>query len=248
MTYATAFPDFSAADLPAPFPKGFEDISWHNDACPQFWAEGLRLSLWIDYADAALSEFPDLRASGDLGRFSIMRTEADTAAPAPGVPILQSDEWRDVLAVVIGEKFAALLKAYATPEQWAVMRLENAGGGVYAQGCCASHNFCDANMPMDEAFSEVMGHSPRIDETEHGAEASAADCALWGKAWDHAKAAHFTATPQEVETDAKASVLEDRADTLETAATHAAGEPKSASLMAKADALRVEASSLREAI
>jgi hypothetical protein len=50
-------------------------------------------------------------------------------------------------------------------------------------GICHSHDFCDANMPMYDAFCEVVGREPDLD--------SDADTALFNEAWDQAKAKHF---------------------------------------------------------
>lgn len=51
-------------------------------------------------------------------------------------------------------------------------------------GCCASHDFCDANVTMDAAFTDVTGR-----ETCHSDE----DVALWNAAWDYAKQHYLTA-------------------------------------------------------
>lgn len=56
MTYKTEFPDF---ELDVEIPKGFNDVSWHNDVCPSFINRSLNLCLWIDYADKSKSEFPN---------------------------------------------------------------------------------------------------------------------------------------------------------------------------------------------
>lgn len=47
------------------------------------------------------------------------------------------------------------------------------------EGCCASHDFCDANDVMAEAFKEV---TLRDMDTE-----SEGDLALWNEAWDLAR-------------------------------------------------------------
>lgn len=44
-------------------------------------------------------------------------------------------------------------------------------------GVCASHDYCDANVPMAIAFRAVMRRNMDVQ--------SPADCALWGAAWDH---------------------------------------------------------------
>ena len=51
------------------------------------------------------------------------------------------------------------------------------------RGCCASHDFCDANMPMMDAFEGTIGR-PLL-----GVDGMAgADCDLVNAAWDMAKA------------------------------------------------------------
>ncbi len=51
---------------------------------------------------------------------------------------------------------------------------------------CATHDFCDANMPMDEAFLSIVGH--RMGDLESDDAADDADRALWSEAWDIAQA------------------------------------------------------------
>lgn len=100
MTYQSEFPDFDPATMPA-IPAGFEDESWHNDVCPNFHAAAEGLTVWIDYADPALSEFGE-----DGGaRFNLVygdQPEADGVyLPPPG----------DRLTVYEGDDYAALLNA-----------------------------------------------------------------------------------------------------------------------------------------
>jgi hypothetical protein len=48
---------------------------------------------------------------------------------------------------------------------------------------CHSHDFCDANMAMDEAFTTITGRELDADD--------GSDVALWGKAWDIALKSEF---------------------------------------------------------
>lgn len=48
---------------------------------------------------------------------------------------------------------------------------------------CATHDFCDANMLMAEAFEEVQGREPDV--------ASEDDAAVWSAAWDISKQREF---------------------------------------------------------
>lgn len=84
------FPDFKPAEMPD-IPEGWEDQSWHNDTCPSFLANGLRV--FIDYADPAQRELPD------TPRFSVSRepTEAENYTHDAE---LQTDDWSEVLRFV----------------------------------------------------------------------------------------------------------------------------------------------------
>ena len=60
MKYKNEFPRY---DDELPVIKGFEDGSWHNDACPSLIrkvGENAYLLLWCDYKDKSLSDFADL--------------------------------------------------------------------------------------------------------------------------------------------------------------------------------------------
>lgn len=95
---AREFPDFDQSTLPL-IPPGFEDQSWRNDTSPRFHHTGLRLTLWIDYADPALAEFPEERATGIMKRFAVYSTDAEGAELGAG-PDLETDDWAEVLALI----------------------------------------------------------------------------------------------------------------------------------------------------
>jgi len=60
-SYQTEFPDFA---LDVIIPDTWEDISYHNDACPSFYAgvtqEGYSVKVWVDYTDPKEREFPQM--------------------------------------------------------------------------------------------------------------------------------------------------------------------------------------------
>jgi Tfp pilus assembly protein PilV len=90
-------------------------------------------------------------------------------------------KFSELLNTAIGaEGVARAVRLNATPE--------------YA-GCCASHDFCDANGVMAEAFA-ACGVKTFVDcspeESEGPEYAAAVD--LWNRAWDAAKAAGFDAS------------------------------------------------------
>lgn len=92
MTHKTEFPDFT---LDVTIPDGFEDHSWHNDVCPHFVkqiSENRCLSLWIDYADRAASEFPD------FPRFLIEVLDTDKLGfEDAAITSLHSNVWQEIV-------------------------------------------------------------------------------------------------------------------------------------------------------
>lgn len=94
MTYATAFPDFPASDLPA-IPAAWLDTSWHNDACPSFevisagpgdaTAPFGRIRVWVNYAASDRREFTG------QPRFAVAAEGVDS------LDLLQTDDWQSVL-------------------------------------------------------------------------------------------------------------------------------------------------------
>ncbi len=55
----------------------------------------------------------------------------------------------------------------------------------YGETCCATHDFCDANMTMAEAFESVVGHGLDCGSDD--------DCALWNAAWGLSRSGEFSA-------------------------------------------------------
>jgi len=85
-------------------------------------------------------------------------------------------------------KFAEVLHEWLTPEQMRMVVARNEGQD-HDDPCCASHDFCDANMAMDEAFTKAMGREIKADDI-HGGYVEA-DCDLWNGAWAIAKRMNF---------------------------------------------------------
>ena len=61
--------------------------------------------------------------------------------------------------------------------------------------CCATHDFCDANMLMLDAITAQLGHEPRyLDGTDEKGDFDAgqtAEIELWNAAWALAKESEF---------------------------------------------------------
>lgn len=89
MTFREEFPDFDPTAMPA-IPANWRDQSWHNDSCPSFNAGNGRV-VFIDFADAAQREFPD------ISRFTV---HADPEIADSNDVLFESDDWAAVLAFV----------------------------------------------------------------------------------------------------------------------------------------------------
>lgn len=81
------------------------------------------------------------------------------------------------LVAQLADRFAATLRAWLTPAQWAAMVEAN---GRPRLGC-ASHDYCDANMAMDQAFRD-LGLGALLDVEEM----ADATVDLFNAAWRHA--------------------------------------------------------------
>ena len=85
MTCKTEFPDFPDSDMPA-IPAGFEDSSWHNDACPSMRNATLQLLIWINYSD------PEKQETLGWPRFLVVDENDER-----GEATLETDDWNEVL-------------------------------------------------------------------------------------------------------------------------------------------------------
>lgn len=192
---AREFPDFDLSTLPA-IPDDWQDTSWHNDTCPSF--EVLpQWHVYIDYADTALREFPDSPT-----RFSLQAVRAD----GEFFTLLDTNDWQAVLDRVGLQKRIPSLDATDAATMDKVRLAREFGSKVQEElsradfravlelnrndsTACHTHDFCDANMVMLEAFKVTFEREPEFltnpDET--------ADLALWNDAWQIAKAAEFFA-------------------------------------------------------
>lgn len=187
MITVKGFPDYPAADMPA-LPEGWTDSTWRNDACPSYAAfdQGeIRVRIWIDYADDVARE-----VQGGA-RFVVTHEDWTRLADAQEVDstVYEGDDWAAAVdaanamarALKIASAFSALVRR-DLGDNLPEIAARNARPDY--QGACATHDFADANMIMAEAFESAMGRAIDI--------ASDADCALWNRAWDIARARKFT--------------------------------------------------------
>jgi hypothetical protein len=82
----------------------------------------------------------------------------------------------------LARAFARVLRSWLTAKEWKEMRRRNAR--EEDSSVCHSHDFCDANMAMDEALQKLAGRAVDFNKR--------ADEALWGKSWRLAKRKYLT--------------------------------------------------------
>ncbi len=174
MSYQKEFPDFDPATMPA-IPRGFDDVSWHNDACPSFQNEASGLIIFIDYADKSLSELPS------VPRFSLSEIDPEEEGDTG---IAASDDWSEIQAHILARAFAANIEADLTADELAECKRRNATA-EYGAGICATHDFRDANMNMQAAYIVTFGVDP-LDDMDTATP-------IWNRAWDIAKREYLTA-------------------------------------------------------
>lgn len=96
---------------------------------------------------------------------------------------MMTTEQRQSIAI----EFCKRLRAALTPRQLALVRARNRR--ERSQNVCHSHDFCDANVYMAEAFEHVTKREPLLpcDSREDQSEMIEADCSLMNDAWTLAK-------------------------------------------------------------
>lgn len=117
------------------------------------------------------------------GIFAILFSESDEFTEAEAENIFQKavTYYRNEIVDQLAEAFREAILAEAGPIKAAEIDRRNKEP-QYAN-CCASHDFCDANMPMAEAFEATIGRAPNPSNED--------DAAIWNAAWDKAKTAGF---------------------------------------------------------
>jgi len=86
----------------------------------------------------------------------------------------------------LAHEFSRILRDWLTEDE--IKQVIERNAEFDDPAVCASHDFCDANMAMYEAFENIMGHP--IDTRKK------ADVAMWDKAWNMAKASDFAVGPR----------------------------------------------------
>ncbi len=162
--------------------QGWEDHVWHNDAASRWLKPGTVLGLWID------DKVPDQRECGGAClRYAVTVTVSDEAKlHEESYDIANFERTADLIAflqrdvAVLGATFKSVIGRWLTQEQRLAV---DAANDTRTDSSCATHNYCDSNMAMFEAFVAVFGREPVLN--------SDADLGLFNEAWGWAIDANF---------------------------------------------------------
>jgi len=93
----------------------------------------------------------------------------------------------------LAREFSRLLRRDLSDHEMSIVVIKNNGDSD--KSCCHSHDFCDANMTMAEAFETLVGRFPTmpgdVEDNPSLASQEEYDLNLWNKAWGMAKENHF---------------------------------------------------------
>lgn len=90
----------------------------------------------------------------------------------------------------LADKFAAVLREWLEPHEFERMKRLNRAEPRTPHKVCHSHDFCDANMAMHEAFTSFGIDPLSSDEAGEGMSEQVND--LWNDSWDHAFKEHLS--------------------------------------------------------
>jgi len=150
MTYRTEFPDFDPATLPE-IPADWRDRSWHNETCPSFKTPR-GFIVWIDYAEPADSEWPELRRSGDYLRFNVHLDGGQCLEE-----VFASDDWAAVLAFIAAAELLdndgdeCPITVWSRDGDGADLR--EASDGFQCRACGRDEHDCSAD-PCDDVIAD----------------------------------------------------------------------------------------------
>ena len=98
MKWQDEFPTFPAADMPS-LSSDWLDMSWRNDAGPNFYNDKLRAWLFVlpHHRDEWPFNDPDIE---NMARISVYHGDENTGPDVWSKPLAEGEEWQTVLAVL----------------------------------------------------------------------------------------------------------------------------------------------------
>jgi len=158
-----AWADRTMSDIDVP--DGLINASSGNDVCPSVMTKpkghgNFYVQLFIDYPDPADREDPD----SDRYTLVVMSDDGDHYH-------YTTDVYGHALTAVQGYRFALTIRDWLTDDEWTAMTAKArqlAADGVTNQ--CPSHDYCDANEALLDAFAAIYGPLPddrRVTDEAH---------------------------------------------------------------------------------
>ena len=139
-------------------PDGLINASSGNDVCPSVMTEptnnipSFYVQLFVDYKDPADREDPD----SDRYTIYVMTDDGDHYTDH-----YTTDVYGCALPAMLGYRFAVNIREWLTDGEWTAMRAKArqlAADGV--TNVCPSHDYCDANVALLDAFTSIYGPLP----------------------------------------------------------------------------------------
>ena len=165
-TYASRYDEWADKIMQhVDVPDGLIGSSYHNDVCPSVMTQPMGkgnfyVQLFIDYPD------PADREEFDSDRYTVfvMSDDGDHYH-------YTTDVYGHALTAVQGYRFALTIRDWLTDDEWTAMTAKArqlAADGVTNQ--CPSHDYCDANEALLDAFAAIYGPLPddrRVTDEAH---------------------------------------------------------------------------------
>ena len=92
---------------------------------------------------------------------------------------------------ILADTFRRVMLSWFEDEPEKLVEMDRLNRDEYGPNVCASHDFCDANMAMVEAFEQRNLPKPYDFEEKTEAEQEAS-CLIWNEAWEIAKTRGFS--------------------------------------------------------
>ena len=166
---------------------GFEDSSWHNDSCPSWENQRLNLKLWVEDAEHAMR---------DMEGTTTYQLCIDIESPISNPEYIATRDL-EVILVAVRKAHERLVKQLATAFCSRIRRdlADNLQRAIELNRMesdtgCASHDFIDSNVTMQEAWQSIPDLGDNEVDCEYCAE-------IWNNAWQLAKRKSFAMNPRQ---------------------------------------------------
>ena len=159
-TYASRYDEWADKIMQhVDVPDGLTGSSYHNDLCPSVMTQPIGkgnfyVQLFIDYPD------PADREEFDSDRYTVY-VMSDGGDEIGEYSYYATDVYGCALTAVLGYRFAVNIREWLTDGEWTAMRAKArqlAADGV--TNVCPSHDYCDANVALLDAFTNIYGPLP----------------------------------------------------------------------------------------